>query len=95
LSIYSRDVADGAVTTSVTRISRLAPSSIRVEHAHGLLQRRPVEPLPRLLLLIQARRLSMLLVPLMQRMELIDALELRAAGGGVGLREIDQQSPNP
>jgi hypothetical protein len=35
----------------------------------------------------------MLLVLLMQRIELIDPLELRSPGGGVGLEGIDQDSP--
>jgi hypothetical protein len=35
----------------------------------------------------------MLLVLLMQRMELIDPLELRSPSGGVGLEGIDQDSP--
>ena len=35
----------------------------------------------------------MLLLLLMQRMELIDPLELRSAGGGVAWRGIDQDSP--
>lgn len=47
----------------------------------------PVEPLARLPRLIQAYS-SMLLVLLMQRMELIDPLELRSASGGVGLRAL-------